>query len=125
MKILKLLGIQSSHEYGPLKDENDHHTTCLLDKWSSARVIRPDDKSRSKYERDHYSVSKEEYDLDHYPTYCGGPCTLLTGSTMKKSYETAKVTNPGKFIMEGRYQYTKTENFGEFPEFFIFELKPF
>ena len=93
----------------PLKDENDHHTTCLMDKWRGARVIRADDKSRSKYERDHYSVSKEEYDLDHYPTYCGGPCTLLTGSTMQKSYETAKVTNPGKFIMEGRYHYTQTK----------------
>ena len=123
MKILKFLGIQSRHEYGlycmvytlwfppenPLKDENDNHVTCLLDKWSGAGVIRPDDKSRSKYERDHYSVSKEEYDLDHYPTYCGGPCTLLTGSTMQKSYETAKVTNPGKFIMEGRHQYIQTK----------------
>ena len=79
-----------------------------MNKWSGARVIRADDKSRSKYERDHYSVSKEECDLDYYPTYCGGPCTLLTGSTMQKSYETAKVTNPGKFIMEGRYHYTQT-----------------
>ena len=71
-----------------------------MDKWSNARVIRPDDKWRSQYERDNYGVSKDEYDLDVYPTYCGGPCTLLSGQTMIKSYETAKVTNPGKFTME-------------------------
>ena len=64
-------------------------------------MIRPDDMSRSQYERDHYGVSKNEYELDVYPTYCGGPCTLLSGNTIKKSYETAKVTNPGKFTMEG------------------------
>ena len=75
-----------------------------MDKWSGASVIRPDDMSRSQYERDHYSVTKIEYDLDYYPTYCGGPCTLLTGSTMQKIYETAKLTNPGNFFMEGRYQ---------------------
>jgi len=92
----------------PFKDDNTDHTTCLLDKWSGARVIRPDDFSRSEYERDHYSVSKEEYDHDYYPTYCGGPCTLLTGSTMQKSYETAKITNPGNFIMEGRGHFIKT-----------------
>ena len=88
----------------PLKDKNNHYTTCLMEKWSGARVIRPDDMSRSQYERDHYSVTKIEYDLDYYPTYCGGPCTLLTGSTMQKIYETAKLTNPGNFFMEGRYQ---------------------
>ena len=92
----------------PIKDENDYQTICLLDKWSFARVIRPDDFSRSEYERDHYSVRKEEYDHDYYPTYCGGPCTLLTGSTMQKSYATAKITNPGNFIMEDRDHFIKT-----------------
>ena len=72
-----------------------------MDKWSGARVIRPNDMSRSEYEREHYGVSKEEYEMDVYPTYCGGPCTLLSGETIQKSYETARVTNPGKFTMEG------------------------
>ena len=33
-------------------------------------VVRPDDTSLNKYDRDHSGVSKEEYDLDMYPTYC-------------------------------------------------------
>ena len=83
----------------PFKDKNSP-TTCLSDKWSGAAVIRPDDMSRTKYERDHYSVSKQEYELDHYPTYCGGPCALLSSSTAQKTFDVAEKTNPGRFIME-------------------------
>ena len=54
----------------PLKGNKDSHTTCLLYKWSNAMVVRPDDTSLNKYDRDHSGVSKEEYDLDMYPTYC-------------------------------------------------------
>ena len=39
-------------------------------KWSNAMVVRPDDMSLNRYDRDHSGVSKEEYDLDMYPTYC-------------------------------------------------------
>ena len=85
----------------PFLENKNTHTTCLIDKWSGARVIRPDDKSRSEYEREKYGVGKSEYELNVYPTYCGGPCTLLSGETVQKSYDTAKVTNPGKFTMEG------------------------
>ena len=53
-----------------------------------------------QYERDHYGVTKEEYDLDIYPEYCTGACTLLSGQAMIQSYETAKVTNPGDFAMD-------------------------
>merc|ERR1711931_272306 len=49
---------------------------------------------------EHYSVSKEEYSLDTYPTYCGGPCTLLSRTNLERTFEVAKVTNPGKFTME-------------------------
>ena len=34
-----------------------------------------------------YDVTEDEYSLDTYPTYCGGPCTLLSGSTMEKNYQ--------------------------------------
>ena len=72
-----------------------------MDKVSGTKVVRDDDMSISQYDREHYSVTKEEYDLDYYPTYCMGSCTLLSGSTVQTIYETAKVTNPGKFSIEG------------------------
>ena len=52
-------------------------------------VMRPDSSIESDPQLLHqkYDVSKEEYSLDTYPTYCGGPCTLLSGSTMEKSYQ--------------------------------------
>ena len=71
---------------------------CLAGmKWSKARVMRPDDCDISDYARKKWSVTKSEYPLDTYPTYCGGPCTLLPNEYIEKSYEIAKNTNPKEF----------------------------
>ena len=48
-----------------------------------------------------YEVTKEEYSLDRYPTYCGGSCTLISESTMKKSYKGTGF----KFILKSYYFY--------------------
>jgi len=32
-------------------------------------------------------VSRDEYPLDAYPTYCGGPCTLLSRFDLDRIYE--------------------------------------
>ena len=103
-------------DHNPFKVDDNHHTTCLMDKVSGTKVVRSDDMSISQYDREHYSVTKEEYDLDYYPTYCMGSCTLLSGSTVQTVYETAKVTNPGKFLIEV---------WGQFQQVFIFLDKNF
>ena len=74
--------------------------TCLFNA-GIIEVIRPDSVA-SKYNIDHYSVKKEDYALDYYPSFCLGACTLLSGSTVRQIYETAKVTNPRNFAMDGR-----------------------
>ena len=52
-------------------------------------VMRPDPSLTSDPQLLHqkYDVMEDEYSLDTYPTYCGGPCTLLSGSTMEKSFQ--------------------------------------
>ena len=52
-------------------------------------VMRPDPSIQAdpQFLHQKYDVTKEEYSLDTYPTYCGGPCTLISGSTMEKSYQ--------------------------------------
>ena len=65
-------------------------------------VLRPDNFFASQYNIDHYSVTKEDYALDYYPSFCMGACTLLSTSTVQRIYETAKVTNPGNFSLDGR-----------------------
>ena len=67
-------------------------------------VLRPDHFFAGQYNIDHYSVTKEEYALDYYPSFCIGACTLLSRSTVQRIYETAKVTNPGTFSLDGRDQ---------------------
>jgi len=62
-------------------------TTCLVNKHSREEVIRADSPGRSQYEIDHFSVSRDEYPLDLYPTYCGGPCTLLSRYHVDRIYE--------------------------------------
>ena len=52
-------------------------------------VMRPDPSLTADPQLLHqkYDVSEDVYSLDTYPTYCGGPCTLLSGSTLEKSYQ--------------------------------------
>ena len=74
--------------------------TCLLNA-GIIDVLRPDSIA-SKYDIDHYSVKKEDYALDYYPSFCLGACTLLSDSTVQQIFETAKVTNPRNFALDGR-----------------------
>ena len=75
--------------------------TCLMQA-GKIEVLRSDKFFASQYNIDHYSVKKEDYALDYYPSFCMGACTLLSSSTVRQIYETAKVTNPGNFALDGR-----------------------
>lgn len=92
--------IIAEEKFQKLLMSSTNMTTCLAKKYSKAEVIRADSRGRSQYEREHYSVSRDEYPLDAYPTYCGGPCALLSRFDLDKIYEVAKLTNPGNFTME-------------------------
>ena len=71
------------------QSQKTRHTDCLGDKWKNMLVLRPDPTLTADLQliRQKYDVSEDEYSLDTYPTYCGGPCALLSGSTMEKSFQ--------------------------------------
>ena len=47
-----------------------------------------------------FAQTKDEYELDYYPTYCGGPCALMSADVMEKVYTFSKQTNPGTMSTE-------------------------
>ena len=84
--------------------------TCLMQA-GKIEVLRSDKFFASQYNIDHYSVKKEDYSLDYYPSFCMGACTLLSDSTVRQIYETAKVTNPRNFALDGRDHIRLITNF--------------
>lgn len=47
-----------------------------------------------------YQVTEEQYELDKYPPYCGGPCCLVSTQYAHITHKQAESTNPGSFTME-------------------------
>ena len=47
-----------------------------------------------------FAQTKDEYELDYYPTYCGGPCALMSADVMEKIFSFSRQTNPGTMSTE-------------------------
>jgi len=80
----------------PSIEKHNRDTTCLSAKWVDMIVIRPDDPD--EYMK--FAQTKEEYELDYYPTYCGGPCALMSADVMEKIFSFSRQTNPGTMSIE-------------------------
>ena len=68
--------------------------TCLTKKGVNIPVFRPD----SPYKK--WAQSRDQYEFDHYPTYCNGPCALISANVMETIYTFSRQTNPGKMTIE-------------------------
>ena len=60
----------------------------------SRRIAAADRTGEADWKKGHELVVNDSlWDLDYYPVYCAGPCTIMSAPTAKAIYSTALRTN--------------------------------